>query len=877
MPRSTFKRSLLALFSGLALAICPLAQTTPAEAHRALASGLQIHWQIVNNGLNPTDRYTSQLDLKLSGDATLPASGWALYFNFELDIAPPPLGTAFTIERVNGDLFRLAPTPRFQGLDKGESLTLVLTSDGPILSYSQAPGGFFLVFNGTEPIALPGANITDSIPAEQLFRGTGDKIPISTPESRFRQNQTLAMLPAEKLTPIVPTPKVIEALHGSVTIDEKTTILSSDDLKNEAAQLARILHHELGITVTTETRAQRQLRPAIHSILLKRFLPRYHPADANSPAGFGYELWINAEGEIAITGQTSDGIFDGIQSLRQLIQNARPDAATHTVTLNAQHITDSPRFLHRALGLDVARNFQQKAEILKLLDAMALYKLNVLQLHLADDEGWRLEIPGLPELTEVGGRRGFTPEDEPLERLTPTLNSGPTPFAPGTYGSGYFTRADFIEILRHAHDLHIEIIPEIEGPGHANASIQSMLARYRHWMAANKPAEAREYLLTDPNEAATGSSVQGWNGNILNVCTSAPLHFMDKVSTEIKSMYTEAGVPFQHIHIGGDEVPRHAWQNTNACLSLPETERTPQALEHKYMADLSRLLNAKGIHPESWEEAALTTDAKGNAAAETSLIPAGLTPVTWINSWGDKEGDHTAILANAGFDVVMGEASNLYFDMLQAKDPYEPGALWDGFVSTETAFQFTPSNLYHAAIATSDGVPLDPCKDFAAQPTLTPEGLAHIRGLQGDVWSERVLGPQLMEYFIFPRALALAERAWAAEPKWESACDGLSTPEFHADWNRFANQLGQRELNRLSALDGGFNFRLPLPGAVIVDGQLKANSSLPGLAIRYTTDGSEPTASSTLYTAPVVVTGTVKLRTFDAAGRGSRSATVEIK
>lgn len=875
MHHSRVFRTLLALFLSIAGTLPAVAQSAPDPAHQAIVNGISLHWQVDSNGLDPAGQYTSHIDLKNAGDTALPAAGWALYFNFELNIEHLPTTAAFNIERVNGDLYRISPNQHFHGLAKGESLSIPLTYDSAILSYSQAPGGYFFVFNGTEPIALPQSAVSKLIPADQMFRGKTDKVPPSTPETRYSQNQALSLLPKDKLQPILPTPKAIKSLHGSVTIDDKTILLCSDELKGEASQLASILHTELGITPQVETREQKQLRPAVHAILIKRVPLRFHAEDPNNPADLGYELWITANGEIAITGQSSDGIFSGIQTLRQLIQNAAPDTAAHSVTLSSLHITDSPRYIHRALGLDVARNFQTKQEVLKLLDAMALYKLNVLQLHLADDEGWRLEIPGLPELTAVGGRRGFTPEDAPLEMLTPTLDSGPTPYAPGTYGSGFYTRADFIEILRHAHALHIEVIPEIEGPGHARAAIQSMLARYRHLTAAGKNDEAREYLLTEPDEPSSANSVQGWTGNIINVCIPSPMHFMDKVFTEVKSMYVEAGVPLQHVHVGGDEVPRRAWQNAAACQTLPEAERKPQALEHKYMAQLSQLLKSKGIAPESWEEAALTTDAQGHTAAEPSLLPYGLTPLAWINTWGEPEGDHSAILANAGYNVILAEASNLYFDMLQAKDPTEPGALWDDFVDTEDTFKFTPSNIYHAATADPLGNPIDPCKDFAGKPELTSAGLAHIRGLQGDVWSERVLGGDLMEYFFFPRALALAERAWAPEPKWEAACNGLSTADYHADWNRFANELGARELNRLNSVDGGFNFRIPVPGAIVENGQLKANTSLPGLAIRYTTDGSEPTASSTLYTGPVQVTGTVKLRSFDSKGRGSRTASVK--
>jgi hexosaminidase len=134
-----------------------------------------------------------------------------------------------------------------------------------------------------------------------------------------------------------------------------------------------------------------------------------------------------------------------------------------------------------------------------------------------------------------------------------------------------------------------------------------------------------------------------------------------------------------------------------------------------------------------------------------------------------------------------------------------------------------------------------------------------------------------MEYLYFPRAFAVAERAWAPEPKWDSTCIGLYSADFDRDWNQFTNELGQREFARMVKIIGGVNFRLPPPGAVIENGLLKANTNFPGLEIRYTEDSSEPTATSTLYTGPVKVTGTVKLSTVDAKGRTSRSSTLKVK
>jgi hexosaminidase len=249
----------------------------------------------------------------------------------------------------------------------------------------------------------------------------------------------------------------------------------------------------------------------------------------------------------------------------------------------------------------------------------------------------------------------------------------------------------------------------------------------------------------------------------------------------------------------------------------------------------------------------------------------------WNNVWGEEKSGTAYMLANAGYDVVMAQASNLYFDMPYSKDPEEPGNYWAGFVDTRQVYEFLPSNLYASARSDLMGHPIHPCIAFYGKEQLIEPGMSHIIGLQGSLWGEHMLGRSAMEYSLFPKLLALAERAWARQPVWESDCNGLNSAAFARDWNEFSNQLGQWELPRLSYLDGGFLYRIPTPGAVIEAGILKANVSFPGLPIRYTTDGYEPTAKSRTYISAVAVAETVKLRTFDPKGRGSRTSTIRAK
>src|SRR5262249_1817027 len=153
----------------------------------------------------------------------------------------------------------------------------------------------------------------------------------------------------------------------------------------------------------------------------------------------------------------------------------------------------------------------------------------------------------------------------------------------------------------------------------------------------------------------------------------------------------------------------------------------------------------------------------------------------------------------------------------------------------------------------------------------TPQGLKNLLGIQGHIWCETIKGPQMLDYYTFPKLIGLAERAWGAQPAWAKIDDPVARHQaLGVAWNEFANRIGQREFPRLDSLFGGTAYRLPPPGAEIENGRLHANVESPGLTIRYTTDGSDPTVRSALYTEPVAVTGKVKVRSFGTKERGGR-------
>jgi hexosaminidase len=592
-------------------------------------------------------------------------------------------------------------------------------------------------------------------------------------------------------------------------------------------------------------------------------------------AAEAYELTVTQEGVTIAAGDRA-GAFYGIQSLLMLIPPDAGKARVASLTVATVEVKDTPRFGFRSLFVDVARNFQTKDQIKRLLDLMALYKLNVLHFHLNEDEGWRLEIPSLPELTAVGSKRGHTTDNK--THLQPSYGSGPD--VKNLYGTGYYTKSDFVEILRYASDRHISIIPEVETPGHARAAVKSMAARYEKFMKEGNKSEAERYLLHDPEDKSVYRSVQGWNDNVMNVALPSTYNFIERVTDDIIAMYREANAPLTTIHFGGDEVPAGVWEKSPAVLQLMKEKPALKSVDdlwYYYYGKVNEILKERGLFLSGWEEIAMRkTILDGNKHMIPNPDFAGehFQVNVWNNVLGWGAEDLAYKLANAGYNVVLSCVSNLYFDMAYYKDFDEPGYYWGSFTDVDKPFYFIPYDYFKNSKEDRYGNALDRSV-FTGKERLTDYGKSNIVGIQGLIWSETIQGPQSLEYKILPKLLGLAERAWAADPAWATEKDAVKAEQLYNEaWSVFANTLGKRELPRLDYYREGFNYRVPLPGAIVENGKVKANIQLPGLFIRYTSDGKEPTLKSKLYTAPISEYGTIKLKAFTTKGRGGRTTTV---
>jgi hexosaminidase len=496
---------------------------------------------------------------------------------------------------------------------------------------------------------------------------------------------------------------------------------------------------------------------------------------------------------------------------------------------------------------------------------MAAYKLNKLHLHLADDEGWRLAIPDLPELTDIGSQRCFDLTEQHC--LLPQLGAGL-----GGEVNGFYSVKDYQEILLAAQARHIQVIPSMDMPGHSRAAVKAMEARFKRLQLAEQITAAKQYLLTDFDDKTQYSSVQYYHDNTLNVCLESTYVFVNKVLNEIKKMHDAVGVPLTRYHIGADETAG-AWVESLQCKTFlannNENITSAAQLGAYFVERVANMLAEKGIEAAAWNDGLMHT--------RVEKMP----PVIQANAWGllpwagFKQAHE---LANRNWQVVVSTPDVLYFDFPYEADPKEHGYYWASrHINSEKIFQFMPDNLpIHAEFwRDREEKPYvsDDRKQQNEQGEITYQPLQKNRqflGLQGHLWSENTRTDNTAEYKIFPRLLALAERAWhqadwAVPYNYEGAKYDQNSHVFTTElqekrdqqWREFAQTVGEKELPKLASAN--IHYRLPTVGAIIEDGFLHANIAFPGIVIEYKTKNG----SWQPYHQPVAVSGDVDVRAVD--------------
>ncbi len=474
----------------------------------------------------------------------------------------------------------------------------------------------------------------------------------------------------------------------------------------------------------------------------------------------GYALSVTGKG-IELRAASASGLFYGEQTLRQLYTPKGIPCVS---------IVDNPRFPYRGLHLDVSRHFFPKEEVMKLLDVMSYYKLNTLHMHLTDAGGWSIQIDKYPKLTtDVAFRTESDWQKWWDGKDLKYLPEG----TPGAYG-GYFTKEDIRAIVDYAAARHINILPEIEFPGHSD----EVFVAYPELSCSGKPYTTGDFCI----------------GN------EQSFTFMEDVLSEVIDLF-----PSEYIHIGGDEAGKGAWKTCPKCQALMRRNGMKHVDElQSYMIHRAEeFLISKGRKLIGWDE----------------ILEGGLAPEATVMSWRGEEGGIKS--ARMGHDVIMTPGGYMYFDFYQADPKTQPYAI-GGYTPIKRVYSYNP-------------VPAD---------SLTAEESEHILGVQANTWTEYIKDEKHLEYMMFPRALAVAEIGW--------------TPQEDRSWEDFKPRMNANipVLQRMGI--HAFTLSDEIETTMEVDTsrreiQVTLDAEKYPAEIRYTTDGSIPTASSPLYNGPIAV------------------------
>ncbi len=781
----------------------------------------------VKTNFDASGSFIGQLVLRNNSKVALAAgdSNWQIYLHSIRKLNEIET-SGLRIAHVQGDLHRITPTASFCGLAIGASLQVEFTGANWIVSYSDFMPRTFIVVEGLKPEVFFNTD-TENLQQfvlpftrpEQQLRTPDDHYLIADAQSRFTNNldvNGVAGNVAQIVQRIFPTPKNVEYSAGSAMLDKKWRIAHSANSVSEARYLQHALQQQAGLDLALSTQLDATHVKSIRLII-----------DSSLSTPESYRLIIGTD-VISISGSDSAGVFYGVQSLLSLIP---AEHSKHTLHLPLLHADDAPRYAWRGMHYDMARNFHGKQVTLGLIEQMSRFKLNKLHLHLTDDEGWRLQIPGLPELTDIGANRCFDLSEQRC--LLTQLGTGPN--TSGT-GNGYYSVEDFIEILAFAKQRHIEVIPEIDMPGHSRAAIKSMQARYTRLLAAGNAVAANQYLLSDPLDNSVYSSVQSYNDNSVNVCQESSYQFVEKIVAEIRVMYQRAGLRLDKIHIGGDEVGKGSWLGSPRCQALSADAESKikngADLKQHFVNKLSALLQMQGIALLGWEDGLMrdaTTPFERARLPNTRVIAN-----VWDNIWEWGVADRAYRLANADYQVVLSHATHLYFDHPQEPVADERGYYWASrFTNNEKVFGYMPDNIYANADKTRMGDAITNLEKTVGRHLTALEKPDNILGMQGQVWSETIRTPEQLEQMIYPRMLLMAERAWH-KAAWEEKPDTLLR---NREWAEMAQLLALRELPKLQAQ--GAMVYLPTPGVQVNAWEVMANTALPGLMLEYSADNGK--------------------------------------
>ncbi|MCD6346164.1 MAG: beta-N-acetylhexosaminidase [Bacteroidales bacterium] len=522
--------------------------------------------------------------------------------------------------------------------------------------------------------------------------------------------------PQVDIPALIPVPVTLEAMEGSFELNTKTKLVVNLD-DSEMVKLAAYLNEQLveavGFHLELVGHAGKNAIRLDYGKGSDRSLVASDEQGVTSDEQMAasdeqiadsdeyYEMDIDRHGVQIIAG-APQGLFYGIQTLMQLIPLGDECAADDDeLLLPDLHIEDYPRFAWRGLMLDVSRHFFTVDEVKAYIDEMAKYKFNIFHWHLTDDQGWRVEIKSLPKLTEIGAWR--VPRTGQWWTYDPAGEN-----EKATYG-GYYTQDQIREVVKYASDRFIQILPEVDVPGHSLA----MIATYPQLSSTGK-----QYHVNP------GSKFYRIEDNSLNPAKEEVYEVMDKVFTEIAELF-----PYEYVHIGGDECNKSFWKNDRLCRELMKKEGMSHVneLQSYFIKRMEKILQSKGKKLIGWDE----------------ILEGGLAPDAYVMSWRGMKGGIKA--AQMGHKVVMTPTTHCYLDLYQGDPQVEP--ITYSMLRLRDVYSFEP---------VPDGVDSE-----------------LILGGQGNLWSESVYTLGHAQYMTWPRGFALAEVLWSEkeDQDWEGFVD----------------------------------------------------------------------------------------------------------
>ena len=491
---------------------------------------------------------------------------------------------------------------------------------------------------------------------------------------------------------IIPQPAVLREGTGSFTIDAATAIVvgaNDPEMRKVAVMLNVELKKAAGFTLNIENAPRKK---SIQFLL-----------SPEEPLGNeGYRLAVTTE-EISIFAPKPAGLFYGLQTLLQLMPKeieSKQVVNNISWTIPAVQITDRPRFGWRGLMLDVSRHFFTVDEVKAFIDDMARYKYNLMHFHLTDDQGWRLEIKSLPKLTEVGAWN--VKKTGRFNYFTPPADNEPRDFG------GFYTQEQMKELIRYAKDRYVDIMPEIDVPGHSLAAIASYPDL--SCTPGTYKVNSGDPFMDWHNDGTFTARID----NTLCPANEKVYGFLDKVFTEVAALF-----PFEYIHMGGDECAKNFWEKSAEVKALMEREKLKDMHEVQsyFVGRVSKIVGSKGKKMMGWDE----------------ILEGGLVKDASVMSWRGMKGGIEA--AKMGHEVVMTPTTHAYFDYMQGDAAIEPPVY--ASLRLKKTYEFEP----------------------------LPEGVDPklIKGGQANLWTEQIYNPRHMQYMLWPRAMAIAEAVWSSK------------------------------------------------------------------------------------------------------------------